>query len=676
MTQVAPALRLCKHQINILALLSSLTLSSSIHIFFAYRILQTRLMLLYVLHSPNFNSKLGALLQGATCIRHLYGTTIAPHQQFSRCFFEPCAVYIRFCHIPKHQPLFYIGSTAENTLEREHCHYRKFKQAHEGQLVLSELAIRYWSHCNIFFWWSPIPLYIRRERHWALEFALIQLWQPKLNLPFISQFFTPRKGIVQRQPFSNSRQFGIQTLWRKKRWRHTGKQVKKILNSKLFQNRVWIWTLLQDLGSNTRKCYDQTRFIRSLEFSLDGCYSLRRLATHLPETHQKLALQAIDGAIKFKKGKPIGKVRPLRAPWMSTYKLDKHLRQTLLTWFFGIKDTVVTFHKPLFKIVYVKHPSLMEAICNHKAAIQDWSDDTIPICTCAALKKFPSARAIPNLNAEHWVLDGALLAPLLPGQLAQIVGGSLNNKVFPNKKDLKKLFIEAIQNWSKLNSIPCPPDHWVLQHFEPIWRDHHNRITEHLTAATIQQLQEHFKDCIFHNEDKRASSLRSFCPCQYFKCIEKTFNDPTIFAPTHELPTESLKITIEHLRNKFEKDYPWALGRGKSLPGGYILAKGKKHYNLGRPIIGFFDAPFKPMLSTLAKLLFQIIPRGCPIHFCTWGRVPAVETPPKLCHYYGRQSLKIIQPRPCWIFHQYRHGSVFGKLANSTTFSCTSHDCR
>ena len=136
MTQVAPALRLCKHQISILATLSPLTLSSSINIFFAFRILQTRLMILYTLHSPNFNSTLGALLRGATCIRHLYGTTIASHQQFSRCFFEPCAVYIRFSHVPHHQPLFYIGSTSENTLEREHSRFRKFKQVHEGHFVM------------------------------------------------------------------------------------------------------------------------------------------------------------------------------------------------------------------------------------------------------------------------------------------------------------------------------------------------------------------------------------------------------------------------------------------------------------------------------------------------------------------------------------------------------------
>ncbi len=283
MTQVAPALRLCKHQINIMATLSPLTLSSAINIFFAYRILQTRLMLLYVLHCPNFNNKLRALLQGATCKRHLYGTTIASHLQFSRCFFEPCAVYVRFSHIEKHQPLFHFGSTCtiEHTLDREHSRFRKYKQVHEGQFVLSELAIRFWSHCNNFFWWSPIPLYIRRQRHWALEQALIQLWQPKLNFPFISQFFTTRKGIIQRQPFSIPRQFGVQSLWRRKRWKHASKGVKKILHSHLFQSRVRLWALLQDLGSNTRKRNEQTQYIRSLDFTLEGVYGLRRLAVHL-----------------------------------------------------------------------------------------------------------------------------------------------------------------------------------------------------------------------------------------------------------------------------------------------------------------------------------------------------------------------------------------------------------
>ena len=383
----------------------------------------------------------------------------------------------------------------------------------KGNSFFSELAIRYWSHCNNFFLWCPVPIYVRRERHWALEHALIQLWQPKLNFPFISQMFIPRKGIIHRQPFSNSRQFGIRTLWRKKRWKHTGKNIRALLHSPLFVNRVRLWSLLQDLGSNTRKRYEQTQFIRSLHFSLHGCYGLRRLAQHLPETHLRLALQAIDGAIAFRRGKSIGRVRPFKSPWLLTHRLTSHVRQILLTWFHGIKDTAVTFHEPSLKVVFSKHPSLMDAICY---AVQNWSDDIAPTCQCAILRQYPTARAHPNLDSEHWVLDGALLGTLLPGALGQMVGGSLNNKIFPNKKTLKKLFLDAFYLWCKQNAIPCPPERWLTQQFDPLWTDHQTRLSDHLTAATIRQLQEQFPECIFHNEDKRASSFEFFAHANIF----------------------------------------------------------------------------------------------------------------------------------------------------------------
>ena len=260
--------------------------------------------MLYVQHYPQANGKLVAILRGATCTRHLYGTTLLAHQQFSRSFFEPNAVYLRFTCIAKHQPLFYIGSTEDHTLGREHTRYRKFKQVSSGQFVLSELAIRFWSHSNNFFWWSPVPLYIRRANHWALEHALIQLWQPKLNYPFISQFFIPRKGIISKIPYSNIRQFGIASLWRRRRYKTTGKALRNILNSPLFQNRVRMWALLQDLGSNTRRRFEQTQYIRSSAFSLEGCYALRRLGVHLPETHQKLYSPS---GYSFEKEKLLGK---------------------------------------------------------------------------------------------------------------------------------------------------------------------------------------------------------------------------------------------------------------------------------------------------------------------------------------------------------------------------------
>ena len=42
--------------------------------------------------------------------------------------------------------------------------------------------------------WSVLPIYTNKSNFWALEQALIQLWQPRLNTPFIYQFFNCRKG--------------------------------------------------------------------------------------------------------------------------------------------------------------------------------------------------------------------------------------------------------------------------------------------------------------------------------------------------------------------------------------------------------------------------------------------------------------------------------------------------
>ena len=144
----------------------------------------------------------------------------------------------------------------------------------------------------------------------------------------------------------------------------------------------------------------------------------------------------------------------------------------------------------------------------------------------------------------------------------------------------------------------------------------------------------------------------NFCPCQYFHCIEKTFLDSAIFARSSETPSDPLNITMQHLKHQFAQAYPWAMGKGKSLPAAYILPKGKKQYGSGRPIIGFFNAPFKPMLSTLAKLI-SIGSTSMSRTLRTRRCLPIVETFARKWHYDGRQGFANLQPRSFWVFHQH-----------------------
>ena len=130
--------------------------------------------------------------------------------------------------------------------------------------------------------------------------------------------------------------------------------------------------------------------------------------------------------------------------------------------------------------------------------------------------------------------------------------------------------------------------------------------------------QQTFEGAIFHFEDKQSSSLRIYCPCLYYQAIEKTFQDPSIFEPVPEDPGSIVSSLVETLQRQHGKSYPWAVGNGRQLPTGYILAKRKKEFRSGRPhIISFVDSPFRPMLNILARMIFQLISVACPNHFAS-----------------------------------------------------------
>jgi hypothetical protein len=103
-----------------------------------------------------------------------------------------------------------------------------------------------------------------------LEQALIQLWQPRLNTPFIYQFFNCREGLITRSKFSNSRQFGTFSLWQKLRWTSTPQHVRRALHSPL--------SIAKSLAAMR---FHMEKKIRSNEFGPQGCYFIRRLAKKL-----------------------------------------------------------------------------------------------------------------------------------------------------------------------------------------------------------------------------------------------------------------------------------------------------------------------------------------------------------------------------------------------------------
>ena len=269
--------------------------------FQGFRIIQTRMMVLALIHGLRPNQKLKSILEGCTNLTLLWGSTLSTlpaHSLFSKPFFQSQSVYIRFTHIMNMQPKFYVGSAMHHTLDREYNRSRKYLQLNNERLVQAELALRYWQEHDNLYIWAPIPIYTERADYRRLELALIQEWQPRLNYPFICQFFQPRKGILKKPALNTNAQFGLATLWRRAKRKFTPQLVKDILASDRFQNRLELWTIIHALGSNTKARFEQTKMLRSHEGGLTLRYTLRRLANNVQEPFRTLSLQAIDTSIK------------------------------------------------------------------------------------------------------------------------------------------------------------------------------------------------------------------------------------------------------------------------------------------------------------------------------------------------------------------------------------------
>lgn len=162
--------------------------------------------------------------------------------------------------------LFSIGSTSASSLDRKHSRYPKFLQVHQGQFVLAAVSLRFWPHTNSFFAWSIIPLYINRINHWALEQALIQLWQPPLNFLFTCQIFHLVKGCTHECHTLTNDNLAFVACGEKP-------DTVTLPMSFAFQHRVKPWTLLHDFGSNARRRFENIKFIRSLAFPLESLSS-------------------------------------------------------------------------------------------------------------------------------------------------------------------------------------------------------------------------------------------------------------------------------------------------------------------------------------------------------------------------------------------------------------------
>ena len=201
--------------------------------------------------------------------------------------------------------------------------------------------------------------------------------------------------------------------------------------------------MIQHLGANSLKRFQMEKRIRSHEFGLQGCYFIRKLAANLGEPQRSYALNAIDRAIQFWKGKRVPRCLPLRAPWILSPTWSSDLRKMLRQHCALMRPHTVTFQSPSTAVVFTKNPSVQDSLCNHKDYATRWADGETPVCICSTLTPYQTS---PTSNSHHLHLDGDSLTLPTPS-LSSIANGSLQNKIyFPPRKRFGQTYKKPLSN--------------------------------------------------------------------------------------------------------------------------------------------------------------------------------------------------------------------------------------
>ena len=172
--------------------------------------------------------KLKALLRGTFLRRIFFFASVDGFVHLTSGFFDEKAVYLHSSHT---FPIFNRSFTLVLRLPRSWTvnipDFGSSCKVQQNKFILAEVALRFWNKYENFWMWSILPLHTGQSNFWALEQALVQLRQPRLNTPFIYQFFNCRTGLIVQRPYSTSCHFGIFPLWRKLRWASTPRRTRE-----------------------------------------------------------------------------------------------------------------------------------------------------------------------------------------------------------------------------------------------------------------------------------------------------------------------------------------------------------------------------------------------------------------------------------------------------------------
>ena len=517
-------------------------------------------------------------------------------------------------------PMMYVGSTSLRVSQREWNRMAVVRRIQTNPHVQAELAIRYWNSKRNFqqFTIFKIAHCADYRQAWVLEHQLIQRWQPRLNVPFISRFLQ-RKALGFRTSSQRRRSVAFRfgkRLWAKLRKRLFGSR----LPVSICVSRQQAWEYVFDLQSATKAAFDAARTLRSAKVTDQEVYALLKLTHALEQPGRAKVLGFFRSICKFRNMSWPGQSRSLQLPFLAQDSFAAEVQQWLKSEvILRFKDILIPFHLSSHKLREAAHPSVRDQLFNFRKWETRLAEPGGVPCTCDALRaSFPSLQ-----DCRGHVAAGLETLTELPSHLRQVTGA---NSFFPNRTTYFAEQVPRFRRWCRQHGVPLH----VVQDFERLldrlWLPHATAVREQGRTdwRAVQKIRHIFaQTAVLHCEDHQPQHLMLFCPRGYFDGCLATWNDPNVFQALEGTQASWSRQLHSFIPGIIRRKYSWGIRNDCQLPFGFVLLKRKKSFEKGRGIISYRRSVMEDLLRGTAAAL-QLMVRT------VWPEALGLESLPQL----------------------------------------------
>ena len=300
----------------------------------------------------------------------------------------------------------YVGSASVGVLGRKNNRRAKVKKCQAGQYVQVEPAIRVWVKSALFST-IVISCFDRYRDAWIQEHVLIDLWQARLNFPFIYTFFKKTAFGHQKTKFKNqsSTSHTFTRLFAKVR-RRIGTLG---IHPQAAFRKTQALQLLYDLSQSDATSFQVSKKIRSQALTDIEVYALWRIANNLEQLAKTKVRQLIRAALKFRGCTiPEQKVR-LQLPFLAHRAFRANITQWLRHQVLFNKHWLIPLHLPSHFVEEGAHLSVEKLLFNFKYwenQMQNLDPLSLP-CSCVRfLLQHPRADVVDGHIASSASLLG------------------------------------------------------------------------------------------------------------------------------------------------------------------------------------------------------------------------------------------------------------------------------